>query len=540
MLNLKKLAVALISSLAVAVSFAEVARPNVLIVIADDLGYTDIGAFGSEISTPTLDSIANSSIKLTNFYTAPTCSLTRSMLFTGVDNHKVGLANMAEALQPNQRGKPGYEGYLTERAAFLPKSFKESGYRTMMTGKWHLGFAKEQRPFARGFDQTWVLLDGGASHLDDMGPDGRHPKASFSANGIDANIPSDFYSSEFYTDKMIDFIGGQQDKPFFAVLSYTAPHWPLMAPQSSIDKYHGKYDAGYEVFQQQRLAKAKALGVVSEKATELASLPGLKAWDQLDENERKREVRAAEIYAAMIDDMDVSLGRLIAHLKATNQFENTVIFFMSDNGVEGATLEREMSMLQGHVKNCCDQSYENMGKVNSFNMLGPQWARAFVGGNRDYKGRVTEGGIHVPAFMKLPGDSVGTNSHQFMHVRDVIPTLMDIVGIELPSHAELAVEGRSYFESANKAIEQGWNFMGGVAYRKGDWKAIRDARSMFNPNWHLFNLAEDPSEQNDVASEYPEVLAELVAAFALYEKDNGIIHPEFPPRKPMADKGHQH
>ncbi len=462
------------------------------------------------------------------------------MLFTGVDHHKVGLANMAEALQPNQRGKPGYEGYLTERAAFLPKSFKESGYRTMMTGKWHLGFAKEQRPFARGFDNTWVLLDGGASHLDDMGPDGRHPKASFSANGVDATIPADFYSSAFYTDKMMGFIGDKQEQPFFAVLSYTAPHWPLMAPQASIAKYHGKYDAGYEVFQQQRLAKAKSLGVVSEKATELNALPGLKAWDQLNVDERKREQRVAEIYAAMIDDMDANLGRLIDHLKATGQFDNTLIFFMSDNGVEGATIERELRMLQGHVKNCCDQSYENMGKINSFTMLGPQWARAFVGGNRDYKARVTEGGIHVPAFMKLPGDSQGSHSAQFMHVKDVIPTIMDIAGIALPTGAELAVEGTSYFDSADRVVAQGWNFMGGVAYRKGNWKAIRDGRSMFDPKWHLFNLADDPSEQHDMAAEHPEILADLISAYAAYEQENGIVHPEFPPRKPAGDKGHQH
>lgn len=504
-------------------------RPNILLVIADDLGYTDIGAFGGEIDTPVLDSLASQSIKMTNFYTAPTCSPTRAMLFTGVDNHKVGMSNMAEALAPNQRGQKNYEGYLNFNAAFLPKSFKDSGYRTMMTGKWHLGYEKNQRPFARGFDQTWVLLDGGASHFDDVGIDRMH--AEFSHNGEDTTLPEDFYSSQFYTDKLIEFIGADSTTPFFSVLSYTAPHWPLMAKQSTIDKYRGKYDQGYDELYGQRLASAKAQGVVSAKATEVPMLRDLKPWAELNDEERATDIRRAEIYAAMIDDLDSNLGRLIQHLKSTDQFENTLIFFMSDNGVEGSSLEREFKRFQPHVDACCDNSLSNMGKVKSYVLLGPRWARSFAGGSNGYKGRVTEGGIKSPAFLKLPGESVGSISNQFTHVKDVLPTLMDIAGISLPTDASVRVEGSSYFDNAERPIKQAWEFMGGKAFRRGDWKVVAGGQAFYDEKWHLFNLADDPSEQIDLASEQPQILAELINAFQDYEREHSIIYPIFAPGK---------
>jgi len=508
---------------------SEPKQPNVLLVVADDLGYTDLGSFGSEISTPNLDALAMDGTRLTQFYTAPTCSPTRSMLLTGVDNHLVGLGTMAEALAPNQVGKPGYEGYLNDRAAFLPKAFGDAGYRTMMAGKWHLGMDEAHSPSARGFDQTFVLLDGGAGHFTDLGIDKMH--AEYRENGKSAVLPEDFYSSRFYTDKMISYIDGGRDsgKPFFAYLAYTAPHWPLQAPDDSIAEYEGQYAEGYDVLHAQRVDNAKALGVVSDKSTTIPRLPGQPAWDDLSAEDKKINEREMEIYAAMVDDLDDEFGRLISYLKETGQYDNTIIFFMSDNGAEGASLEREFQRFVPHVEACCDNSYENLGKPDSYVVYGPDWARASVGPAKYYKGRTTEGGIKTPAFIHYPGmTGQGELSNRFVSVKDVMPTLMGLAGVAIPQGYELPVEGHSFLSEKEQPIDMGWELFGNKAYRIGNWKIVSIVpNNDGDGQWHLYNLAEDPGEQNDLKELEPERFKELMQAWQTYEQKNGLVYAQY-------------
>lgn len=528
-MTLKKFAasLALLSAFANA-AYAESQRPNVLLIVADDLGFTDLGSFGGEIQTPNLDALANAGTRLSNFYTAPTCSPTRSMLLTGIDSHKVGLGSMAEALAPNQQGKPGYEGYLNDKAAFLPKVFADAGYETMMAGKWHLGMTEETSPHARGFQHTFALLEGGAGHLDDLGL--MYPKATYRENGKIASLPENFYSTEFYTNKMIQYIDGakQSDKPFFAYLAYTAPHWPLQAPADSIAEYKGKYAAGYDELYKQRVANAKARGVAPANTRIVPRRDQQPAWDSLSPEQQAYEARKMEIYAAMVDDLDDYLGKLFDHLKAIGEFDNTIIFFMSDNGAEGGDPNTDMQYFKKHMEACCDNRYENLGKADSYIFYGPNWARASVGLFSDVKGYSTEGGIKAPAIMFYPGQKTqGDVNTRFITARDVLPTLMEITGVSVPDSHYLPIEGQSFLAAEQPVIDAGWELHGNRAIRMGDWKIVLQGRGNPHAQWRLFNLKDDPSERNDLAQKMPGKLAELVQRWDQYAAENGVVLPAY-------------
>ena len=240
-------------------------RPNIILIVADDMGYSDLGSFGSEISTPRLDAMAINGVRLTNFHAAPSCSPTRVMLMSGCDNHIAGMGAMKEQIQESQKDKPGYETYLNDQVAALPEILKASGYHTYMTGKWHLGLDEDRSPSARGFEKAFSLLVGGASHFDISGTDTEFKVAPYRENGEKLEeLPDDFYSSKNYADKMIQYIkeGSADGKPFFGWLAFTAPHWPLHAPDEFIEKYKGVYDVGYDAIREDRVRRARALGVI--------------------------------------------------------------------------------------------------------------------------------------------------------------------------------------------------------------------------------------------------------------------------------------
>jgi arylsulfatase len=508
-------------------------KPNFLLIIADDLGYSDIGTFGGEIETPSLDALANEGIRMTNFHTAPTCSPTRSMLFSGTDNHRAGIGNMAELLTPEQKGKPGYEGHLNDLVVTLPEVLRDNGYHTSTTGKWHLGRTEELSPAVRGFDESWVLVQGGASHFDDgraiIGVD---PKAIYLENGKQVEVPKDFFSSDFYADKAIEYVNAAGDKPFFHVLSFTAPHWPLHAPDSYIKKYEGRYDEGYEAIRQQRLGKMKEMGLVGHMLAANVPFNQLPSWDELTDEQRKIEARKMEIYAAMVDNMDENIGRVMAHLQKSGKLDNTVVMFMSDNGADGNSPE-VLPRNKEWIASEYDNSFENMGRRDSYIWYGAQWGQVSATPWPMWKGYPSQGGLLVPAILNLPGDETqGEVNHQFFHVMDIMPTFLELAGIEVPSSP---YKGRQIFEiqgvsmlpglngNALKNRVVGWELYGRSAVRMGDWK-IRLLEEPYGPGeWQLFNLAEDPTETNDLASKEPEKLKQLLAEWDKYVKRNGVI-----------------
>ncbi|NIO40705.1 MAG: sulfatase-like hydrolase/transferase, partial [Burkholderiales bacterium] len=290
---------------------------------------------------PNLDNLADQGLILTNFYTGPTCSVSRSMLVSGADNHIAGLGNMAETIADNQLGLPGYEGYLNNRVETIAEVLK--GYRTYLSGKWHLGMRLEQSPSRRGFDQSFSPLYGGGSHFADMaGPDAHRNPLLYRDNGRLINdLPDDFFSTTYYTDRVISQIesGINDGAPFFAFLSYTAPHWPLQAPDDYIDKYKGRYDIGYDVIREGRIAKQKALGIIPTETPEVPRPKPVKPWADLDAEERAFHTRNMEIYAAMVDHMDMSIGRVLNYLRSKGELDDTMVVFLSDNGAEGWNYE---------------------------------------------------------------------------------------------------------------------------------------------------------------------------------------------------------
>ena len=520
-------------------------RPNILLIVADDMGYSDIGSFGSEISTPNLDALADGGVRLSNFYAASACSPTRTMLLGGVDSHLGGMGTMYNDQTPNQLGQPGYEGYMNMDVVTVSTLLRDAGYHTYMTGKWHLGYEEDQSAAARGFDKSFTLLQGGGGHFDEAPMTVQHDTSWYREDGKRVGLPDDFFSSEFYTDRMIDYIkSGEGDgKPFFAYLAYTAPHWPLQAPDDYLDKYVGVYDDGYNVLGEKRLKAMQDLGIVQQGVKPHAPIyPESENWENLSDEQKKIDAREMELYAAMVDNMDFHIGRMIDYLEQTGQRDNTIIIFMSDNGAAGYGPGRNKAFPQEWIDATFDTSYENMGKINSYVFHGPHWAQASTAPSRLFKGFSTEGGIKVPGIVNFKGkvgDKNGTISDEFITVLDLPMTFLDLAETE---HPGTSYQGRPVHPYTGKSILpflsgeaeyvhgenefMAWELNARPAIRKGKWKAIKLQPQFGTGEWELFDLSVDPGETNDLSAEQPEVLAELLAGWQDYVDVNGVIMPE--------------
>ena len=524
-------------------------KPNILLIVADDLGMLDIGAFGSEIRTPSIDQLAQQGVKLTNFYTSATCSPTRSMLFSGADSHTAGIGNMIEHVAPNQRDQEGYEGHLSFRVVSVAKLLQDAGYQTFMAGKWHLGMTDELLPYRRGFDESFILGQGGASYFNDMmGLNAIVPDAHYRRNGETiTELPDDFYASEAYADFIIDQIDKSDDEqPFFAYLSFTAPHWPLQVRDEHVDLYKGRYDDGYEALQSERVAKAKTVGIIPADAPLAAAPAHVKPWLELSEQEKLVEAKTMEVYSATVERMDYHLGRVIDHLQKRGELDNTLIIFMSDNGADGS----DRSKLPGNDKwlpEAWDLSYENMGKKGSYVYPGPAWAWASGGNHRMYKEFLSEGGIHTPAIISYPTISIkGGAVNDLISVQDIAPTMLEFAGIEHPGDSYQGkavapmtglslmpiVAGETSLGFDDRVL--GWELFGQRVIRQGNWKLLwltSKPRWLVQPagadEWGLYNLAEDPAEANNLVDQEPEKFAELLALWEQYTQEQGVILPEW-------------
>lgn len=517
-------------------------RPNILLIIADDLGYTDIGRYGSEIRTPNLDELAQTGLSFTSFYAAPTCSPSRAMLLSGLDNHLAGFGTMTEHLAVNQRGMPGFEGYLNDTVVTLPTLLRDAGYHTYFVGKWHIGAGDGMRPDQRGFDRSFAMMQGGGSHFADMKKMiSAYPEMLYFDEGVKVeSLPEDFFSSAFYADKIIDYIESNRAdaEPFYAQLAFTAVHWPLQVPAAELERYRGVYDGGYDEFRKRRFERAKAAGLVPPGVAESPRLPRVVPWDELSEAEQRSSARAMEIYAAMVENMDFHIGRVIGYLRDSGLFDNTLIMFMSDNGAEGSDRLQLLDNATWVPANF-DLSYDNMGRENSYVFVGPGWGQASSTPLRLFKAYLTEGGIRVPAIVSFPNmRGAGTYTRAPALIQDLMPTFLQLAGTEHPGTRYKGrdvqpIEGRSLvplLEGHADAVygpddALGWELFGHRALRKGDWKVLWADGKNGSDTWQLFNLAEDPREVVDLASEYPEKLRELVALWEDYAAENNVILP---------------
>ncbi|MEZ4334708.1 MAG: arylsulfatase [Myxococcota bacterium] len=523
----------------------ETVRPNILLVMVDDLGFSDLGAFGGEIRTPHLDALAESGLRFTQFHATPVCSPTRAELLTGVDHHQTGIGNFPELRQENQKDAPGYEGYLTDEVATVAERLSAAGYRTFMSGKWHLGYDPRANPAARGFDRSFALLGGGHNHF------GRDPEYQavipnagtvYTEDGERVPTPEDFYSSDYFTRRLIEFLpDSSSEGPFFGYLAFTAPHFPIQAPAEDIARYAGRYDAGYEALRARRLERMKALGLV-DADVEAHAPSDPQPWDALTPEQRAIEARMMEAYAGMVDRVDQNIGRLVEALKQRGLDQNTIVLFLSDNGAEGHRLERSViAAEQGRrLLASGDNRLESIGSARSYVWYGPNWAEAATAPSRLYKSFPTEGGTRVPAFLWSPGRVPSGLSGRYVSVRDVLPTLLDYAGVpvtaEVDGHRVRMPEGRSirpWIENAGLApddaeIVANGEMFGRLYARRGRMKAVMIPPPTGPGVWQLYDVVADPGEIHDLASERPDVLAALEAQWGRYAKAKGVVLPAIP------------
>jgi arylsulfatase A-like enzyme len=510
-------------------------RPNILLLVADDLGYSDLGSFGGEINTPNIDQLANNGTKLTNFVAAPTCSPTRAMIMSGTYNHRAGLGAMAEWTSKNQKDKPGYEGYLNDSVVSLPMLLRDSGYSTFIAGKWHLGMKPDQGPDKRGFDKSFVMLPGAGDHFSDRGVHKGLPIVPYRENGKEVALPDNFYSTEFYTDKAIEYIDSAiaKSNPFFGYVAYTAPHWPLQVPKKYSDKYLGKYDAGYESIRSQRLKNLVKQDILSPDIVPHSGSVCFDEWSELPEQKQRYQARLMEIYAGMVDALDENIGRIIQHLEDIDELDNTVIVFLSDNGADarpplGLKLEAE------YVAKEYDNKLNNLGKENSFVSYGGAWALVGSTPFRSHKGRPSEGGIRVPAIVRFPSlIKEKTILREFMSVMDLMPTFLDLAGtshpgVEYKGRKIWPVEGKSllpYLGGEESVVHSkplyGFSIHKRQGLQVGDWK-ISQLSEVTKPSWELYNLASDPGETENLAHKLPERLQAMISEWEKFT-DTGII-----------------
>lgn len=513
-------------------------RPNIVLIVADDMGYGDLGAFGGDISTPNLDALANEGARLTAFHTQSTCSPTRSMLLTGVDNHLNGMGTMLEDRLPHHEGLPGYVGVLNDEVVTIAALLQDAGYHTYMSGKWHLGFEAHQTPHARGFEHTFALLNGGANHFSAEGNNSRQPISSYSRDGRAVQRP-DGYSSDIFTDEMLELLSTSSDDahPFFAFLAFTAPHWPLHAPAETIEKYMGKFDQGWDSVRTERFARMKTLGLIPRHVQFPERIAEVPAWKSLSRSEQKNEAKKMAIYAAMVDNLDSNVGRLIQRLKDTGQYENTVIIFMSDNGADPYDRSQRAIYKTFFTEKKYDNSNENMGAGNSYTFAGPGWAQVSSVHQSHYKFLPSEGGTRSPAIVRMPGVVAGGSTlDSFASLLDITPTLLDIAGVDHPgenykNRPVHGLSGRSmmpYFQGRTATVygatePVAFELFGHGAVYMGPWKAMKIRAPWRDNTWSLYNLANDPTEKINLAESEPEILTKLLNAYSEYKTKNGVI-----------------
>ncbi|WP_242129499.1 arylsulfatase [Sphingobium sp. Sx8-8] len=522
-------------------------RPNIIVIVTDDLAYSDLGAFGGEIGTPNLDALATSGARFTNFQVSPTCSPTRSMLLTGNDNHVAGVGNMAELLTDNQRGKPGYEGVLNQRVATVAERLRDAGYHTLLSGKWHLGAKPGQWPADRGFERSFALLGGGDNHFGRKG--GFHSGGAYVEDRKPLTYPEGAYSTDYFTDNFLTLLDEAKadSRPFFGYLAYTAPHWPLQAPDRLIARYKGRYAEGYEVLRQRRFDRQKALGLIGDVS--LGPLYGIKPWADLTPQEQAIEARKMEVYAAMIRSIDDNVGRIVAQLKRNGQFRNTIILFTSDNGAAGSAYDRVGTFDDGFSKMVADNydnSLDNIGHANSLIWYGPGWGQAGTSPYLLFKIFSAQGGIRAPLFATGPGIRRGLVDGGLAHATDVAATALDFARQPADGHG-LGPRGRALVEGVSwksalagdktplrgPDTPVGGELFGGRNITKGDYKALwlNDmARNIDDRlptgRWLLFNIRTDPGETSDLAEREPQKLAELVTDWDAYARRVGVILPQ--------------
>ncbi len=513
-------------------------RPNIVFILADDLGYTDIEPFGGEVKTPALTALAKSGVRFTNYHTAANCAPSRAMLLTGVNNHKAGVPNIPEMIAPEQRVYENYQGVLGDNVVTVATLLESAGYRTYMAGKWHLGAAPDKLPSRRGFQRTVALMDSGADNWEQRPYLPIYEEANWFADGERFELPEDFYSSTFLVDKMIEFIdsGKEGESPFFAYLPFQAVHMPVQAPQQFIDRHMGAYDEGWDVLRQRRQEQAIALGIVPR--SDRVRMGSTRDWDSLTDEQKRMESKRMAVYAAMIEAMDFNIGRLIAYLKAEGKLDNTIFIFTSDNGAEASGADDLNSLpfsliagLQGY-----NTDYETLGLKGSYSSISPSFSSAAVSPLSYYKFYAGEGGMRVPLIISGTPLSIEPRlTAAFSWATDITPTILSMAGVPIPGDRYRGrpidpPTGKNLLPLIKGETERvygegdsiGYELTGHSALFQGDYKLVRNQPPQGDGLWYLYDIVRDPGETADLKAARPETFDLMLAAYNVFARENGV------------------
>lgn len=501
-------------------------RPNIILIMSDDMGYSDIAPYGGEIETPNLAKLADEGIRLTQFYNTGRCCPTRASLMTGCYPHEAGIGHMTNPPEnPGQHnyGLPEYQGFLSKNTVTVAEVLKQNNYNTFMTGKWHLGYSgKEKWPKQRGFDKFYGIVPG-ATNL--FKPE--YPRGITEDNEAVTITDENYYTTDAFTDKAIEFITGSKkedkEKPFFLYLAYNAPHWPIQAPQEVVDKYKGKYKEGWQKLRERRYERMKTMGLID--ANWDLTLQDSRDWDSLS-NEMKQEMdlRMA-IYAAMVDRMDQNIGKLVDSLKVNNILDNTVIIFLNDNGACA-----EFSELGSGPK---EQLETKEGYVLSY---GRAWANASNTPYREYKHWLHEGGMATPFIVHWPKgiskEQRGSIINEYGFLPDIMATCLDLAQAEYPKEYKgnsiIPTSGKSLrpLFKENKRIHDEpifWEHEGNKAVRHAKYKLVQKWEKGVKDNWELYDMEKDRTEMHNIIKQMPDKAEDMIALYEQWAQKTNVL-----------------
>ena len=523
-------AAGLLLSAGCSVQRSDKSRPNILLIMADDMGYSDLGCTGGEIETPNIDRLAREGIMMTRFYNISRCSPTRASLLTGLHPHQAGMGMMTEGLMyPDSTEIPNYQGYIKKSCATLAEVLQAGGYQTFLSGKWHVGDPEQTRPDYRGFERSFSLIWGASNYFNLKPFITGNMEIILEKDGEPVRPDKDFYMTCAITEHALDYLNERdKKKPFFMYLSYTAPHWPLHALPDDIDRYEGKYLDGWDRVRERRFHRMQEMGLIPEhwklppayKRNELLTPD----WDDLDDDEKQTWDRRMAVYAAMMYRMDAGIGRVLDTLEASDDLDNTLVLFLSDNGACPAALHLATAW--------CAQRGGIIGTEKSFQGYGPAWANVSNTPFRRFKAATYEGGIMTPLLIRWP-DVVGSGIRDDTpgHIIDLFPTLLDAARVEIPDRfggsPAQRLEGKSLLpvlkgESHDVLNERTlyWEHAENCAVRRGKWKLVyeRDRGA-----WELYDMQEDGTECHDRASEFPEIVDSMKKSYFKWADRVGVI-----------------
>ncbi len=499
-------------------------KPNIVLIMADDLGFSDIGCYGSEIKTPNLDKLASEGMRLKQCYNNAICAPSRASLLTGQYPHKAGMGFFNQDL-----GTPAYQGFLNKESLTFAEVFKQAGYATYLSGKWHVGNDSSKWALKRGFDRFFGFITGASSYFDAT-PANKGANDYFVDGTSKYYPPKDFYLTDELTKRGIGFLKeNKKDQPFFLYMAYSSPHWPLHAKPKDIEKYKGKYDLGWDSLRQLRFQKQIALGLLNKNSRPNKDTL-LPTWNKLSYDERQYWVKKMEVYAAMVDNLDQNIGQLIKYLKETKQLENTLIVFVSDNGAEGWDFSKMGMALQRNTG--------AVGTAGSNESYTKNWAQMSNMPFKSYKATPYEGGISTPFIARLPTViPANTLKEGIVHFVDFIPTFLELTSVSYPktfnnvstnplvgeSFADILMAHPDKVGKGGNAVRKQsifYEWSGHKMVRKGKWKIV----SNYPQNkWELYDMDNDRTENNDISKENPQIVAELNSEYIAWAKQNVVI-----------------